>query len=66
VPVRGQMKMFTQAVDSLRKGNSLVTFAEGTRSTTGRLLAFKKGAFRIAKEVRPAVGPNHDGDHCRV
>ena len=50
-----QRKMVAQAVAHLKNGNSLVTFAEGTRSKDGNLQSFKKGAFRIAKEVSGSV-----------
>lgn len=34
--------------DAKRRGHSLIIFPEGTRSVTGELQRFKKGAFRIA------------------
>lgn len=37
-----QLQTFKDAVASLKDGNSLVTFAEGTRSVDGRLGSFKK------------------------
>lgn len=46
-----QKKMVSDAMTHLRNGVSLVTFAEGTRSKTGVLQPFKKGAFRIATGV---------------
>lgn len=36
----------------LRAGNSLAISPEGTRSTTGHLLPFKKGAFHLVQELR--------------
>jgi hypothetical protein len=39
---RAQLQTFKDAVASLKDGNSLVTFAEGTRSKDGRLRSFKK------------------------
>lgn len=41
----------------IRGGTSIVFFAEGTRSQDGRLLPFKKGAFRLAADLRLPVLP---------
>jgi putative phosphoserine phosphatase/1-acylglycerol-3-phosphate O-acyltransferase len=44
------------AVEALREGLSIVIAPEGTRSSTGRLGRFKKGAFHIALQAgRPIV-----------
>lgn len=46
----------SRAVDQLRQGVSMVIYPEGTRSTDGRLLPFKRGAFLIAiRAGRPVV-----------
>lgn len=37
-----------EAVDRLPPGTSVLFFAEGTRSRTGELMKFRKGAFRVA------------------
>jgi 1-acyl-sn-glycerol-3-phosphate acyltransferase len=54
----------TRAVASLRAagelvraGTSIVVFPEGTRSLDGRVKAFKKGPFALAKEARVPVVP---------
>lgn len=41
----------------IAKGASLVVFPEGTRSKTGKLAEFKKGAFTIATMAKAQVVP---------
>ena len=45
---RSQLETFKDTVASLKAGNAVVTFAEGTRSTDGRLANFKAGPFKMA------------------
>ncbi len=44
----GQARAFRTMVDVLRSGTSLVVYPEGTRSESGRMSKFKRGAFRAA------------------
>lgn len=46
-----------KCTELLRDGNSMVLFAEGTRSPDGRLRKFKKGAFQMAKAAGVRVVP---------
>jgi 1-acyl-sn-glycerol-3-phosphate acyltransferase len=46
-----------QASESLRQGNSFLTFPEGTRSRTGALLPFKRGPFLMALKAQAPVVP---------
>jgi 1-acyl-sn-glycerol-3-phosphate acyltransferase len=46
-----------QAVAKLEPGTGILFFAEGTRSRTGALLPFKKGAFRVAIDRQMPVLP---------
>ena len=47
----------TQAQQTLRGGMSMVIFPEGTRTFTGQMGAFKKGAFTLAKEIGLPIVP---------
>jgi 1-acyl-sn-glycerol-3-phosphate acyltransferase len=38
-------------------GNSILMFPEGTRSTTGRMRAFKPGAFELALSTSSPIQP---------
>jgi 1-acyl-sn-glycerol-3-phosphate acyltransferase len=51
------MASIEQAVQSLRDGNSFLTFPEGTRSRTGELLPFKRGPFLMALKAQVPVVP---------
>lgn len=46
-----------QAVRGLRPGTGVLFFPEGTRSRTGCLLPFKKGAFRVALDQQMDILP---------
>lgn len=54
---RGQMEAYQKMESTIRNGLSLVVFPEGTRSVTGKLRRFKKGAFRAAKKQNVPVVP---------
>ena len=49
------MASIEQAAQSLRDGNSFLTFPEGTRSRTGELLPFKRGPFLMALKAQVPV-----------
>ncbi len=46
-----------QAKDKLVGGNSVMFFPEGTRSSGATLLPFKKGAFRMARDLQLPILP---------
>lgn len=52
-----QLKTLKDAVETLKDGNSLVTFPEGTRSKDGRLNEFKKGPFTMASRAGVRIVP---------
>jgi len=52
-----QLKTLKDAVETLKDGNSLVTFPEGTRSKDGRLSDFKKGPFTMASRAGVRIVP---------
>jgi len=51
------MSMMRACDETLRKGSSIVMFPEGTRSPTGRMRAFKPGAFEIARRNGVPIQP---------
>jgi len=48
---------FREAEKIVERGDSLIVFAEGTRSRDGKLLPFKAGSFRIAQRAKVSVVP---------
>jgi 1-acyl-sn-glycerol-3-phosphate acyltransferase len=61
------IRSLEQAAGTIRAGRSVVMFPEGTRSTDGRLLPFKKGAFHLALAAGvPVVPITIRGAHERV
>ncbi len=50
-------RMFEHCRRTLRQGSSIMVFPEGTRSSDGRLRAFKTGAFELAKSTQTAILP---------
>jgi len=58
------IRRLDRAARTLRRGISIVVFAEGTRSVDGRLLPFKKGAFVLALQAGvPIVPVSLSGGH---
>ncbi len=49
--------MLRSCRENLASGNSIMMFPEGTRSPTGKLRAFKPGAFNLAKDAECPVLP---------
>mmetsp|Transcript_40824 Transcript_40824/g.79932 ORF Transcript_40824/g.79932 Transcript_40824/m.79932 type:complete len:339 (-) Transcript_40824:434-1450(-) len=54
---RSQLQTFKDTVESLSNGNSIVTFAEGTRSQSGKLMPFKKGPIKMAIKAKKRIVP---------
>jgi 1-acyl-sn-glycerol-3-phosphate acyltransferase len=48
---------YDQARDTLRSGMSLVVFPEGSRTFTGHMGVFRKGAFALADELQLPIVP---------
>ncbi|MBP5764453.1 MAG: 1-acyl-sn-glycerol-3-phosphate acyltransferase [Bacteroidales bacterium] len=53
----GMMHTIRQAMQTLKGGTSIIVFPEGTRTASGHLGRFKKGAFTLAAMLRMPVVP---------
>ncbi len=54
---KDMMAAMDGACDKLERGISMVVFPEGTRSTDGRLLPFKRGGFHMAGKAGVSIVP---------
>jgi len=54
---RSKLQMMDKAAGSIRAGNSVIMFPEGTRSPNGHLQLYKTGAFRLALETHTPILP---------
>jgi len=54
---RSAVKAMRRCAEILKQRVSIMIFPEGTRSTTGELLPFKDGAFRLAVDAGVAILP---------
>lgn len=54
---RSKLQMMDKAAASIRAGNSVIMFPEGTRSPDGTLQTYKTGAFRLALETHSPILP---------
>lgn len=51
------MKSLDRAAAAIKSGGSVILFAEGTRSRTGKLQPFKRGAFTLAARSGVSIVP---------
>ena len=54
---KSAIKMIQQAIKHLNQRSSVLLFAEGTRTTDGKIKRFKDGAFIIAKKANRPILP---------
>mmetsp|Transcript_7159 Transcript_7159/g.9587 ORF Transcript_7159/g.9587 Transcript_7159/m.9587 type:complete len:355 (+) Transcript_7159:324-1388(+) len=54
---KSQVETVMATVDTLKNGNSVCMFPEGTRTKTGRINEFKKGPFSIATKSGARIVP---------
>jgi 1-acyl-sn-glycerol-3-phosphate acyltransferase len=51
------MRSVQRAIEKIKSGVSVLVFAEGTRSTDGKLLPFKRGGFMLAIKAKTPIVP---------
>jgi len=51
------VQQLERAAEQIRAGTSIIVFPEGTRSKTGEILPFKKGAFNLALRAGVPICP---------
>lgn len=54
---RQSMKSIEAAVQAFQTGDSVVIFPEGTRSRSGKLMEFRRGAFHLAARAKKPIVP---------
>jgi 1-acyl-sn-glycerol-3-phosphate acyltransferase len=54
---RAAIESINRAKKKITRGTSVIFFPEGTRSSTGRMGQFKKGAFRLAVDLGIPILP---------
>lgn len=64
--IKSTIEVSDRCIERLKDGNSMVLFAEGTRSEDGALRKFKKGAFQIAKAAGVRIVPVSIGNLHRI
>jgi len=60
---KAAIKSIAKAKKQIKQGAGIMFMPEGTRSRTGQLLKFKKGAFRFAKEIGLPIIPVYHSRH---
>lgn len=54
---RDAMRSVNESIEAVQHGESVIVFAEGTRSDDGTLGEFKRGAFMVAARSRKSIVP---------
>ena len=62
----GYEQSIDKVTEKMNEGYSVLIFPEGTRSTTGNILRFHKGAFLLAEKLQADIIPIvlHGADYC--
>ncbi|MCL2314122.1 MAG: 1-acyl-sn-glycerol-3-phosphate acyltransferase [Proteobacteria bacterium] len=60
------IQQLSRAAERIRAGTSIIVFPEGTRSKTGEVLPFKKGAFMLALKAGVPICPIAIEGSCKL